>query len=72
MDGFFLSRELDGGRTLYVAPLTDRRIQMSGQELADCSGYFLYEKDGEREIKIIAQFTSEEAALRAGELLELA
>ena len=72
MNGFYLSLKIDECRTLYVAPLSDRRIESSGQELANASGYFLYEKEGEREIKIIAQFTSEEASLRAGELLNMA
>jgi hypothetical protein len=74
MNGFYLSRRLDGERVLCVAPLTDRNVALSGQEVEDLSGYFLFEKRGREDtqaVEILAHMVSEEAALRMGELLKL-
>ena len=67
MDDFYFSVNLDNERTLYLAPLTERRISMSGQELADTSGLFLFEQCGTGEsarIEIIARIISEESVFR--------
>lgn len=67
MDELYFSVELDDERTLCLAPLTDRRLSMSGQEINDPSGYFLYEQRGSGEfatVEIIAQIISDEALLR--------
>jgi hypothetical protein len=72
MEAFYFSVALDSERTLCLAPLTDRRMAMSGQEIADPSGYFLFEKRGSGEaadIEIIAQVLSEDAALRLRDVL---
>jgi len=74
MGEFFFSVSLDESRTLFVAPLTDHCITNSGQQLTDTSGYFLFEKSGagsKAQIEILAQATSEEAALRLGQLLSM-
>jgi len=57
-----------------IAPLTDKRIELSGEEIEDVSGYFLYETKGGSEpgeVRIIARLTSEEAALRLKNMLAL-
>jgi hypothetical protein len=74
MEGFYLSRRIDDERVLCVAPLTNRNVALSGQEVEDLSGYFLFEKKGGQEarsVEILAHLVSEEAALRIGELLKL-
>ena len=72
---YYFSVSIGGNRTLHVAPLTDRRIAMSGQEVADPSGYFLFESRSQAdnaEIEILAQAVSEEAALKLREMLKMA
>lgn len=67
MDDFYYSVNLDNDRTLCLAPLTDRRIAMSGLELADTSGYYLFEQRNSDEfsgIEIIAKAVSDEAVDR--------
>lgn len=74
MAELFLSVQLDKDRTMYVAPLTDRRAAQSGQDVADRSGYFLFEKRGPGEageVEIIARLVSEEAALRVAAMLNM-
>jgi hypothetical protein len=74
MDDCYFSAEIGNEKTLFVAPLTDRRINMSGQSIADPSGYFLYEQRGtgsSAEVEILAHLVSEEAAFRLSELLGL-
>ena len=46
MSELYFSRRLDDARTLYVAPLSDRRIEASGQDVPDPSGYFLFKLVG--------------------------
>jgi hypothetical protein len=75
MAEFYFSVNLDQSKTLCVAPLTDRRLELSGQELPDTSGYFLFEQHGEDEkarVEIIAQVLSEEAALRLKDMFKMA
>jgi hypothetical protein len=74
MAEYYFTTNIDNDTTLNIAPLTNRRIAMSGQEIADPSGYFLYEtcKSQEpNEVRIIAQFLSEEAALRLSRMLNM-
>jgi len=75
MEDFYFSVNLDGERTLCLAPLTDRRISMADQEIADPSGHFLYEKHGSGEtakIEIIARVTSPEAVWRLRDMFNMA
>jgi hypothetical protein len=70
----YFSTNLDNETTLCIAPLTDRRIAMSGQEIADTSGYFLYEtrkSEEPNEVRIIAQILSEEAAFELSRILNM-
>jgi hypothetical protein len=74
MAEFYFSVNLDNHRTLCVAPLTDRRIAMSGQDVPDVSGYFLFEKRGDGEavkIEILAHAMSEDAAFRLRDVLNM-
>jgi hypothetical protein len=74
MDDHYFSVNLDNDRTLCIAPLTDRSIALSGQEITDPAGYFLFEKKGSDEsarVDIIAQVLSEDAALRLREMFKM-
>ncbi len=72
---FYFSVNLDNDRTLCVAPLTDRQIAAAGQDIADTTGYFLYQTRRSDEIggmEIIAQAVSEEAAFRLRDMFHMA
>ncbi len=74
MPEYYFSAQTDTETTLCIAPLTDKRIELSGEEIEDTSGYFLYETRGgaePEEVRIIARLTSEEAALRLKDMLSL-
>ena len=75
MADFYFSVNLDSERKLCLAPLTDRRLAMAGVEVADSSGYFLFEQRGGIElgvVEIIAQVFSDEAALRLRDMFKMA
>jgi len=72
---YYFSKEVDSETSLCIAPLTDKRIELSGEAVNDPSGYFLYEIKGGGEpyhVNIIARLTSEEAAFQLKEMLGLA
>jgi hypothetical protein len=73
MAEFYFSVNLDNDRTLYIAPLTDRKIALSGEEIADPSGYFLFEahSSDDSAIEIIARVQSEEAAFRLRDMFKM-
>ena len=74
MPEYYFSVSLGRNRALHLAPLTDRRLAMSGQEIPDVSGYFLFESRGcgdNTEIEILAQAVSEEAALKLRAMLNM-
>jgi hypothetical protein len=74
MAEFYFTATLSNGRTLFLAPLTERLIAESGQEVSDTSGYFLFERDrsnANHTVQIIAQVVSEEAALQLREMLAM-
>jgi hypothetical protein len=74
MAEYYFSVNIGNNRTLYIAPLTDRLIAESGQEVPDAGGYFLFERrhtDGPHHVEIIAQALSEEAAFRLREILAM-
>ena len=74
MAEFYFSVNLDNDRTLCLAPLTDRKIALSGEEIADPSGYFLFETSSSDDsaIEIIARVQSEEAAFRLRTMFKMA
>jgi hypothetical protein len=75
MAEFYFTVNLDNERTLYLAPLTDRRIAMAGIDVGDTSGYFLFEKCGTGDlasIEVIARVLTEDAALRLRDMLNMA
>jgi hypothetical protein len=74
MAEYYFSKEIDSGTSLCIAPLTDKRIELSGETIDDPSGYFLYEIKGKGEpydVNIIARLASEEAAFQLKEILGL-
>lgn len=74
MADHYFSTNIDNEITLCIAPLTSRRLAMSGQEIADTGGYFLYEtnkSEHPNEVRIIAQILSEEAAFQLSRILNM-
>jgi hypothetical protein len=74
MSDYFFSVNVGNNRTLYIAPLTDRLIEQSGQDVIDPAGYFLFERqhcDGLGRVEILAQLISEEAAFRLRDMLAM-
>lgn len=75
MPQFYFSVNRDNRRRACIAPLSNRLIEQSGQQIDDPSGYFLFEvmdnesSDAFEEVEIIAQMVSEEAAFRLKEIL---
>ena len=75
MNEFYFSVNLDNERTLCLAPLTNRRIAMSGQEIDNPGGYFLYERSGSGDfanVEIIAHVVSEDAVYRLRDMFQMA
>jgi hypothetical protein len=74
MAEYYFSRKTDSDTVLCIAPISDRRVEISGEEVTDRSGYFLYEVKGgadASEVEILARVQSEEAALRLKRMLRL-
>jgi len=74
MSEYYFAVKLDSETTLCIAPLTSKRIELSGQRIDDPSGYFLYQTQGGGEpndVEILARMESEEAALRLKDMLGL-
>ncbi len=74
MSEYYFCAKTGADTTLCIAPLTDKRVELSGEEIEDVSGYFLYETRGHAEpgeVFILARLTSEEAAFRLKEMLQL-
>jgi hypothetical protein len=74
MAEYYFSRKTDSGAVLCLAPISDRRVELSGEEIEDRSGYFLYEVKGgaeASEVEILARVQSEEAAMRLKRMLNL-
>ncbi len=72
MSQFYFSVNLDDGRTLYLAPLSDDMIAAAGGDLPDVSGYFLYEttwRGSVPDVEILAQVHSDDAAIRLSEVM---
>lgn len=72
MSQFYFSVNLDDTRILCIAPLSDNLIAASGDDIADTSGYFLYEMrriGDRRDIEIIAHVSSDDAAIRLSEMM---
>jgi hypothetical protein len=72
MADFYFSVNIDNDRTLCVSALTDRKLAMSGQDIPDPSGYFLYETRRSGAVEIIAQIVSEEAVFRLRDMFKMA
>jgi hypothetical protein len=71
-DPYYFSMNLCNDTTLCIAPLSNRKIEESGQAVGDTSGYFLYETnrtDGMPNVRIIARLLSEDAACELSQRL---
>jgi len=74
MDHFYYTVTIDSNRTLCLSPLTDRLISLSGQEISDTSGYFLYERSVRGDIvdvEVIAHILSDEGAGRLRQVFNM-
>ncbi|MCC8979172.1 hypothetical protein [Bradyrhizobium acaciae] len=74
MADYYFSAKVDDDTTICIAPITARRIELSGEKVDDTSGYFLFETKGgaePSEVQILARLTSEGAALRLRQMLSL-
>jgi len=74
MAEYYFSAQIDNETTLCIAPLTDRRLELSGEEIEDASGYFLFATRGggdPTDVEILARVPSEEAAWRLRGMLGL-
>ena len=74
MAEYYFSAKLDSETLLCIAPITDKRVELSGQDVENRSGYFLYQVRGAgepREVEILARLQNEEAALRLKDMLSL-
>jgi hypothetical protein len=70
MASLYLSAMSETGKKLALTPLTNRAAQYVDPPIADLSGYFLVEGDGQK-TSVLARVENEEAALRLGALLGL-
>lgn len=71
---YYFTVNVDNETTLCIAPLSDRRLALSGQEIPDTSGYFLCEmrkSEQPEEVRILAQLVSEEDAIRLSQVLNM-
>lgn len=74
MSEYYFSTQIDANTVLCIAPISDRRIELSEDEVSDASGYFLYETKGGGEpdqVRILAQISSEEAVFALKDMLGL-
>ncbi len=75
MAEYYFSAKISTDTTLCIAPLSRRRVELSGEEITDASGYYLYSTKGEGEpsdVHILARVTSEEAMWNLKDMLGLA
>ena len=74
MEGLYFSATLGNGNTLCLSSITERRLAMAAEPVADARGYFLYELTGSGEsahVEILGHIVSEEAVHRLREMLKL-
>lgn len=74
MAHYYFSAQLDNDRAIFIAPLSDFDLEMSGETVEDASGYFLYQRcnsSPERPVTLLARLHSEEAAIEMSKLLNL-
>jgi hypothetical protein len=74
MAEYYFSAKVDTDTTLCIAPITNKRVELSGQEIVDRSGYFLFQTRGNGdpgEVEIIARLESEDAVFRLKDMLSL-
>ncbi len=74
MDNLYYTATIGNNRMLCLSQLTDRLISLSGQEIGDTSGYFLYERRTRGDIvdiEVIAHVLSDEGAGRLRQVFNM-
>lgn len=75
MSDYYLSRDLENGERMYIAPINADMATANNIEAADSCGYYLYKRRSGKhlsDVLILAKLPSEEAAFELGEMLGLA
>ncbi|MGB6492118.1 MAG: hypothetical protein WBF00_00485, partial [Methylocella sp.] len=70
----YYTATIGNNRMLCLSQLTDRLISLSGQEIGDTSGYFLYERRTRGDIvdiEVIAHVLSDEGAGRLRQVFNM-
>nr|WP_321360253.1 hypothetical protein [uncultured Hyphomonas sp.] len=71
---FYFSKQLGDDRLLCLAPLTNRLQAVADVQPDNCSGYFLFEQFGIelcKQIRILAQVHTDDAAMELKEMMQL-
>jgi hypothetical protein len=74
MARYYFSAQVDNDLALFIAPLSDVDIELSGESVEDASGYFLYRRcyaTTGSPVTVLARLHSEEAAFEMSRLLNL-
>lgn len=74
MAHYYFSGQIDNDLAVFIAPLSDLDLQLSGEKVDDASGYFLYRRsysEPDNPITVLARLHSEEAALEMSRMLRL-
>lgn len=75
MSDYYLTRDLENGERMYIAPINAEMAAANNIEAAESVGYYLYKRqpDSHRsEVEILAKLPSEDAAFELGRILGLA
>ncbi len=74
MSDYYFSGTAQSGEQLVIAPITDEMAAAQNIDDSESIGYFLYQKNSQRDsldISILAKIPSEEAAFELKRLLNL-
>jgi hypothetical protein len=75
MSDYYLSRDLENGERMFIAPIDAEMAAANNIELAESVGYYLYKRQPNRhrsDVEILAKLPSEEAVFKLGKILGLA
>ena len=70
----YYSAQIGEDRSLFLAPLSSRKLSACTDEITDVSGYFLYEEvqnGALYEINILAQVHSDDAAFKLSRMFNM-
>ncbi len=71
---YYFSKQLGDDKLLCLAPLSTRQQAVADVQPDNCSGYFLFEQLGIelcRQIRILAQVHTDDAAMQLKEMMQL-